>query len=92
MSFGKRKEQKNKQFFWFSLGVLYEFSQKSNEDEFFRKSNVGWRPLEQIQKTQGGRKNIIFLVFFLRVLYGFSHKSNEDEFSRIRTITYVSIL
>ena len=53
MSFGKRKEQKNKQFFWFSLGFLYGFSQKSNEDEFFRKSNGGWRPLEQIQKTQG---------------------------------------
>ena len=73
-------------------GFLHGFSQKSNEDEFSWKSNGGWRPLEQIQKTQGGRKNIIFLVFFLWVLYGFSHKSNEDEFSRIRTITYVSIL
>ena len=33
---------KKTQIFWFSLGVLYVFSRKSNEDEFSRKSNGGW--------------------------------------------------
>ena len=35
----KTQGAKEKQFFWFSLGVLNGFSRKSNEDEFSRKSN-----------------------------------------------------
>ena len=38
----KTEGAKEKQFFWFSLGVLNGFSRKSNEDEFSRKSNGGW--------------------------------------------------
>ena len=38
----KTQGAKEKQFFWFSLGVLHGFSRKSNEDEFSRKSNGGW--------------------------------------------------
>ena len=38
----KTQEAKEKQTFWFSLGVLNGFSRKSNEDEFPRKSNGGW--------------------------------------------------
>ena len=60
MSSEKHREQKKEQFFWFSLGVLHGFSQKSNKDEFSWKSNRGWRPLEQIQKTQGVKKRIFF--------------------------------
>ena len=30
----KTQGAKEKQFFWFSLGVLHGFSRKSNEDEF----------------------------------------------------------
>ena len=42
----KTQGAKEKQFFWFSLGVLNGFSQKSNEDEFSRKSNGGWSFLQ----------------------------------------------
>ena len=38
----KTQGAKEKQIFWFSLGVLNGFSRKSNEDEFSRKSNGGW--------------------------------------------------
>ena len=38
----KTQGAKEKQIFWFSLGVLNGFSRKSNEDEFPRKSNGGW--------------------------------------------------
>ena len=67
------------QFFWFSLGVLHGFSRKSNEDEFFRKTNWGMLR-QQIQKTRGEKKKQFFR-FSLGVLHGFSRKSNEDEFS-----------
>ena len=36
------KGAKEKQFFWFFVGVLDGFSRKSNENEFSRKSNGGW--------------------------------------------------
>ena len=38
----KTQGAKEKQIFWFSLGVLNGFSRKSNENEFSRKSNGGW--------------------------------------------------
>ena len=38
----KTQGAKEKQFFWFFLGVLDGFSRKSNENEFSRKSNGGW--------------------------------------------------
>ena len=38
----KTEGAKEKQIFWFSLGVLNGFSRKANEDEFSRKSNGGW--------------------------------------------------
>ena len=38
----KSQGAKEKQIFWFSLGVFNGFSRKSNEDEFSRKSNGGW--------------------------------------------------
>ena len=59
----KTQGAKEKQFFWFSLGVLNGFSRKLNEDEFCRKSNGGWIFLG----SNGGRKkknnnNMIRLV------------------------------
>ena len=38
----KTQGAKEKQIFWFSLGVLNGFSRKSNADEFSWKSNGEW--------------------------------------------------
>ena len=59
---------KKKQIFWFSLGVLHGFSQKSKEDEFSQKANGGWIFLGIKwgfckEKTHRAKKKAIFLVF-----------------------------
>ena len=46
----KNTGRKKKKQFWFSLGGFYK-DFLGNQDEFSQKSNRGWRPLEQIQKT-----------------------------------------
>ena len=46
----KTQGAKEKQFFWFFLGVLDGFSRKSNENEFSRKSNEN----EFSRKSNGG--------------------------------------
>ena len=76
----KTQGAKEKQFFWFSLGVLHGFSRKSNEVDLgfvkFKSSGIkAKRPLEQIQKTQAAKKKEFFW-FSLGVLHGFSRKSN----------------
>ena len=58
----KTQGAKEKQFFWFSLGVLHGFSRESNEDEFSRKSNGGWIFLGIKRGLQKNNNNMIRLV------------------------------
>ena len=63
----KHGEQKNNNFFWFSLGVLQEFSRKANEDGAGRRQKTNARGeggrRRQIQKTREQKMGeAIFLV------------------------------
>ena len=58
----KTQGAKEKQFFWFPLGVLHGFSRKSNEDEFSRKSNGGWIFLGIKRGLKRNNNNMIRLV------------------------------
>ena len=58
----KTQGAKEKQFFWFSLGVLHGFSRKSNEDEFSRKSNGVWIFLGIKRGLKKKKNNMIRLV------------------------------
>ena len=58
----KTQGAKEKQFFWFSLGVLHGFSHKSNEDEFSWKLNGAWIFLGIKRRLKKNNNNMIRLV------------------------------
>ena len=58
----KTQGAKDKQFFWFSLGVLHGFSRKSNEDEFSRNRMGDGFSMESNGGCKKNNNNMIRLV------------------------------